>query len=286
MPAFSFAKISGSKRSELYLMPTIEMILVLILVGAATGSLTALINVAPTFIAIPALYFFLPIVGFSFDEVMVPLVASCVAAFIPVHLYAWIQSMKQGQVDSQQLINFAPSMAMGGVIGAQLLSLSSAVLFKICFTLMAVMFVFKIVFNKKLEKTPTLTPAKAANLPIGLVVGSLSVMSGNSGTVLANGMNSLLKIDQSKRDGTTHGLVVFVSIAALVGFIFPAKPTIMMDGMAFAGAIHLPSVLFLTLSHFLFYWLCRQRGNDLDKRVLSLSVTLYVCCSLIRFWSA
>ena len=267
-------------------MPSVEMFFLLLFIGAATGSVASVIKIAPAFIAIPALYFFLPVFDLSFQVLMLPAIATCITAFIPAHLYAWITSMKKGQIDSQQLINFAPGIAMGGVIGAQLLSLSSLLIFKVAFSLIALISVVNIVFQPQLDKVRTMQIGKAGYLPIGLAIGSLSLLSGNCGQVLGNTLCTVKKIGNGKeqRQGTTDGFVVFASIAAMVGFIYPAQTFDNMGLSAFAGAVHLPSMVVLSCSHIFFYWLCRNRGNELDKSVLSISFVVFVVFSVIRLW--
>ncbi|MGO2356057.1 MAG: sulfite exporter TauE/SafE family protein [Marinomonas foliarum] len=267
-------------------MPTIEMIILLLFIGATTGSITALISIAPTLIAIPALYLFLPIFGYSLNEFMLTAVATCITAFIPTHLFAWIHSMKQGAVDSQHLIRFSPGIAMGGVIGAQLLSLISFDVFKICFSTLVVITIIGMMFRSSLSKSKNLAIHKSTALPIGLIIGTSSVISGHCGSVLAYGLEKFNKTDTRLSTGTINGFAVFTSIAALIGFVFPAKASEIVELSGFAGAIHIPSMLILGLSHFAFYLLCRDRGNALDKKVLSIGFIVFLACSLVRLWIA
>ncbi|WP_421852000.1 TSUP family transporter [Marinomonas sp.] len=265
-------------------MPSIEMFFLLLFIGAATGSVASVTKIAPALIAIPALYFFLPVFNLSFQSLMLPVIATCIIAFIPAHLHAWITSMKKGEVDSQQLINFAPGVAMGGVIGAQLLSLSSLLIFKMAFSLIALISVVNIVFRPQLDKMQAVQIGKSWCLPIGLIVGVLSLLSGNDGRVLGNLLCTLKKIEKTQHQGTSDGFVVFASIAAMIGFIYPAQTFDHLGLSGFAGAVHLPFMIILSCSHWFFYWLCRSKGNELDKNVLSISFVVFIVCSLIRLW--
>tara|TARA_R110001632_G_scaffold42342_1_gene107036 strand:- start:50661 stop:51461 length:801 start_codon:yes stop_codon:yes gene_type:complete len=265
-------------------MPTIELILLFILIGAATGAISSIIKIAPTLIAIPTLYFFLPVFSLSLQDLMLPAIATCITAFIPTHLYAWIKSMKHGEVDSQHLINFAPGIAMGGVIGAQLLSLASFLVFKIGFTLIALIAILNIILRSRTKKTPSIAINKLGHIPIGLFIGTMSLVSGNCGHTLGESLSTLKAVDQRQRQGSINGFVVFASIAAMVGFIFPAQSFDQATLSGFSGAIHVPLMLVLAFSHLFFYWLCRNRGNTLDKSVLSISFVIFVTCSLVRLW--
>jgi uncharacterized membrane protein YfcA len=265
-------------------MPTIEMFILLLFIGAATGSVASVIKIAPALIAIPALYFFLPVFDLSFHSLMLPSIATCITAFIPANLYAWISSMKKGEVDSQQLINFAPGIAMGGVIGAQLLSLSSLLVFEVAFSLIALIAVINIVLRLRLERVHALQSRKSWNLLIALSVGALSLLAGNCGRVLGSLLCTFKKVEPKHHQGTSDGFVVFTSIAAMIGFIYPAKTFNQMELSGFAGAVHLPSMIILSCSHMFFYWLFRNLGNELDKSVLSISFVVFLFFSIIRIW--
>ncbi|ETI58044.1 sulfite exporter TauE/SafE family protein [Marinomonas profundimaris] len=265
-------------------MPSFELALLFAFIGAATGSITSIIRIAPTLVAIPTLYFFLPVFNLSLEKSVLPIVATCICAFVPVHLFAWIQAMKVGQVDSNNLIHFAPGIAMGGVIGAQTLSLTNFLTFKVAFSVMAILAIINILPKPKTLKISKFQLSKYAFMPTGILIGVVSLVSGNCGRTLSESLCMLTQTDERKSQGTSSGLVVFASISALVGFIYPAQTFNSMELSGFAGAVHLPLMVILSISHFVFYWLCRNRGNTLDKRVLSISVMIFILCSIIRFW--
>lgn len=262
----------------------IELILLLVLIGAGTGSVSAIIKVAPALIAIPTLYFFLPVFDVSLDSLVLPVIATCLTAFIPTYLYVWIKSMKAGAVDFQRLINFTPGIVMGAVVGAQLLSLISPSVFKVAFSIVSIIAILNIVLSSKMESISDVNINKVVQLPIGLLIGVASLISGSCGRVLAEMLFSINKTRPSQRQGTIDGVTVFASIAAMVGFIYPAKAFSHLGLIGFAGAIHLPSILILAISHFFFFWLCQNRGNGLDQKVLSASFMIFLICALIRLW--
>ncbi|MCB5160306.1 hypothetical protein [Marinomonas algarum] len=128
------------------------------------------------------------------------------------------------------------------------------------------------------------THNRLLRLPIGLFLGSVSVISGTSGQAILTRLNRWQGVLPSKINGSTDGLALFAAIAAMVGFLYPAQSSKTFDLIGFAGAVHLPSAVLLGMSYGLGYWFCLGRGNTLDKRVLSLCVAVYLLCSLVRFW--
>jgi uncharacterized protein len=265
-------------------MLTIELILLLIVIGAATGATSSTIHVSPTLIAIPTICFFLPVFGLSLSLYVLPIVATCIAAFMPTHLYSWIQAMRRQDVDSLCLIRYAPGIAMGGVIGAQLLSITNLLIFNIAFSVVAFLAVVNVVVEMRRGKTTLFVLDKVGRLPAGLFIGVLSLLAGNAGGVLARTLCVPKNTAPNHQQGTIEGLVVFASIAGMVGFIYPAQAMSVMPLSGFAGAVHLPSVLVLACSHGFFYWLCRHQGNRLDKNVLWVSFIVFMACSVIRLW--
>ena len=264
---------------------SVELMLVLLFVGAGCGAVSALIAVSPMLIAFPALYFFLPVFGVSLEDALLPIIATCLVAFIPVHMSVWIKAMKQGKVDFQQLVYFSPGIAMGGVIGAQLLSIINVITFQVMFSAVAVWTMVHLALRLRASSQAKVSVNTNLHLPLGLTVGVLSVIAGNCGRSLGE---SLIAIngssDKDKRKGTLDGFVVFTSIAAMVGFIFPAQSFDHLALSGYAGAVHLPSLLILMLVYSVCFWLCHRKGNELDRIILSIGLIIFIACTLLRLW--
>ncbi|MBR7888447.1 sulfite exporter TauE/SafE family protein [Marinomonas sp. A79] len=268
-------------------MPSIDLILLLLLIGAATGSTTSLLSISPAVIAIPGMFFFFPVLGLSFDEWLLPVMAMSLTAFLPVHCFVWFRAMRKGDVDIQRLTQFASGVAMGGVIGAQLLSFMDVSVFKAIFSLVALLTLINLVRPVPFALFNQAEVSRFIRLPVGLLFGTLAVVSGNttqSVSGIASHDDHSDKSDALQKRGTMEGLVVFASFAAMVGFLFPAQAQTASDMAGFVGAIHLPSACILAVSHGVFFWLCDRKGNALDRRVLSLSLAAFIGCSIIRFW--
>ena len=262
----------------------VEWFFLLFLIGAAAGAIGALIRISSVLVALPAFYFFLPLFDVSFEELMLPVIATCLIAFLPTHLYVWIRSMKNGSVDFQHLINYAPGLAMGGIIGAQLLSLISFSIFNLFFSIIAIVAILQTIFVLRSVSIIKISMNKLSYMPLGLGLGVLSLLAGSCGRIVGDALQAVNRIESSKKEGSIQGFVVFTSISAMVGFIYPAQPFNTLDMSGFVGAVHFPSLLVLAISYWGFYWLCQNKGNDLDQMVLRISFILFLICSLFRMW--
>lgn len=262
----------------------LEWCLLLVLIGSGAGAVSSLIRCAPALIALPSFYFFLPLFDVSFDEVMLPVIATCLVAFIPAHLHAWIRAMQKGQVDFQHMINFAPGFAMGGIIGAQLLSLINFVTFNVFFLLIAIIAILLMIFTLRSIQIAPRKINRVAYIPVGLGFGVISLLAGNCGRVMGQLLHMSSDNPEKNIEGTILGFAIFTSIAAMVGFIYPAQPFDQFGLSGFVGAIHLPSFAVLAICYWFFHWFCYKRGNNLDRVVLYASAIVFLMCSLVRMW--
>lgn len=266
-------------------MPNIELLILFAVIGVATGPMASTILISPALLAVPILSFFLPVLGLSFDAWFLVCIATAIVAFLPTHLYAWIVGMKNKTVETQVLIRHTAGMGMGGVIGAQLLSLASVWAFTLAFSLIALLAIVGVILDLLKKSKPILFHPYLGNMPSGLLIGTVSVVSGNGGGVLGHYFCHFKRLPVQLQQSTVEGFVVFISIAAMVGFLYPASAFDNMSLQGFAGVIYLPGAGALAISHFFFYWLCRNRGNELDKKVLSMSFVIFLLASLTRMWT-
>lgn len=264
----------------------LEWCLLLVLVGVGAGAVSGFIRCAPALITVPTFYFFLPLFDASFEEVFLPVIATSIVAFIPAHLHAWIKSMRRGQVDFQHMIHYAPGFAMGGIVGAQLLSLIHFSIFNLCFLFISLVAILLMLFSFRPVFSISFHVSRVAHIPIGLVCGVVSLLAGNCGRVMGQLLHVANGHSEKSIDGTVLGFAIFTSIAAMVGFIYPAKPFEHFGVSGFVGAIHLPSVLVLSVGYWLAYWVSHKRGNGLDRAVLYVSVMIFLVGSLARMWFA
>ncbi len=119
---------------------TVIMILVLIVIGLASGALSGLVGVGGGIIIVPALVFFL---SFTQKESQG---TSLGILLLPVGILGVLQYYKQGQIDLRVVVIVSIGFLVGNYFGSKLsLSLPEAALKKI-FAVILVLIAFKILF--------------------------------------------------------------------------------------------------------------------------------------------
>ncbi|MCV2402775.1 sulfite exporter TauE/SafE family protein [Marinomonas sp. C2222] len=263
---------------------TIELTLFLMLIGIVAGVLSKAVNFSPAFIAISAAYFFLPIFNTSLEHALLSVVATSIFSFLPMHIYTWLESMRSKSIDFPMLVQFSPGIALGAIIGAQVLSFMNPIVFKVCFSLLVIIYTYNALLSSNLITHKVRKTSKGFSLLVGMLVGGVSLLAGSCGRVLGDSLFSFLSKDLNNKEATVRGFVVFTSIAALIGFAFPAQGFDTHNLFGFTGAVHLPSALIMGLSFSVAYLLCRRQINDLDKNVLIISCVLFLVFTVFRLW--
>lgn len=141
---------------------TLFMVVVLIIIGLASGALSGLVGVGGGIIIVPALIFFL---AFTQKEAQG---TSLGILLLPVGILGVIQYYKQGQIDLRVVLIVSLGFLVGNYFGSKLsLSLSDIVLKRI-FAVVLIIIAFKILFidtNKKEATKPETTIIKNVTNP-------------------------------------------------------------------------------------------------------------------------
>lgn len=263
----------------------VEFAVFLLLIGLACGLVSAQIKVSPALTCLTSLYFFLPVIGIPVENVISVVIATIIVACLPTHLYYWLKAMKAGEVEYALLLKYAPGFAMGGVIGAQLVSFVSiqVILVFLTFTLVLNIFVNLVQWQYfKLQSLPNFP------LPIGMFAGGISVLGGNDGHIVSRLLNHLHHRNLENSEGTLHGMSLFLSFAALIGFVFPAVPPSLPSmtslGSGLIGSIYLPAATTLAVGLFLGTLLSRWQVSQYEHKILLVCFNLYLIVCLFRIW--
>lgn len=268
----------------------IQFVVFLLICGAFSGALFATVKMGSALFIVPTVLLFMPVFQLPPPALIVPVIATAITSMAPMLLVDWLHDMKTQQIDSLSLIAFAPGAAMGGVIGAQIVSLMTLAAFELLLGLLVVMAMINVFLLYRpfdeLSKWRCFSQLSqsAFRLPITLLIGCVSVMSASSGKLFYSVMLQMHIIKKEQVSGVSTGLALFVVVAAMVGFSFPAKTFALSGTHYFIGAVHLPTCLVLAISQLAAYLLCRNKGNTLDKGVVHVSAVLFLVIAALRIW--
>jgi len=268
----------------------ISFLLFLCVTGAVAGALYAMTKIPAPLFVVSMILLFLPVFGFSQTEALLPVIATAITSFIPVLLLQWLEDMKAQKVDATALIALSPGAAMGGVIGAQIVSFMVPIFFQLTLSFIVLVLTATVLIRLPPFKSIVIKGLFSdlnthyLRIPMGLLIGTISIMAGGPGKSLASATLTITSGKEPYKNGTSTGIALFVSIAAMVGFSVPAKAIHydLIDGNI--GAIQLTSCMVLAISQLAFYKVCKNRGNRLDQTVLTLGLLAFLIIAVSRVW--
>ena len=262
-----------------------EYYILLLIVGATSGILAALINTCSSLLIIPSVYFFMSLLGLQPEEMLLPLIASTLVALLPSHLYQWLQNIRQDTQAYKVIFAYAPGLAMGGVIGAQVFSLVPYAVVILGLVLMLIISSFNLALYRRQTSLSLLKAENPLKLFIGLGIGTFSILASNSSKSISQALLPVRSTNNLVGNACASALAVFTSVGALVGFVYPASLSGLAMGENYIGLLHIPSVVILMSSHFIGYWLFRKKGTQLDTIVVSwFTIGLYLVTSVRLVW--
>ncbi|MEO9656350.1 TSUP family transporter [Marinomonas sp.] len=262
-----------------------EYYILLLIVGAASGTLAALINTCSTLLIIPSVFFFMSLLGFKSEEMLLPLIASTLVALLPSHLYQWLQNIHQDTQAYKIIFAYAPGLAMGGVIGAQTFSFMPYAFVILALAIILVISSINLVLYRRQTSLSLLKAKNPLKLFIGLGIGALSILASNSSKTINQTLLPVRSNNSLVGNACVSGLAVFTSIGALVGFVYPASSSGLPMGENYIGLLHIPSVVILMASHFIGYWLFSKKSTQLDTIIVSwFAIGLYLVTSVRLAW--
>jgi uncharacterized protein len=115
----------------------LQMILILVLIGLASGMLSGLVGVGGGIIIVPALVFFL---GFTQHQAQG---TSLGLLLLPVGILAVLNYYKQGYIDIKVVVIMSIAFVLGGWLGSKLSLVLSEVLIKRIFAVVLLYAAFK-----------------------------------------------------------------------------------------------------------------------------------------------
>ncbi|MCX7560668.1 sulfite exporter TauE/SafE family protein [Sulfitobacter sp. F26204] len=198
------------------------MMLILVSAGAGVfgGLLAGLLGVGGGIVIVPALYFALSLTGMEPDLTIRIAVGTSLATIIFTSLSSARAHHKRGAIDFQILRYWAPSIAIGVVIGSLLGGFVSGQLMLGVFALTAFAVAMDMIMrNPAPREAPRQFPG-AVWFSLGGAAGIVSAMMGIGGGTVCVPMLSFLGYDIRRAVGTASVIGLVIAIPGAAGYVF------------------------------------------------------------------
>ncbi|GAB3476013.1 TSUP family transporter [Marinomonas epiphytica] len=255
--------------------------LLVLIAGLFAGMVRAVANICVTLLLVPSGLFLLGAVYPEQHNTWLIWMASVVIGTMPINLYLWMRFGRHSQEGLNLLVKLGPWCAIGGGIGAQLYTIvpltSLVMLLGLFLLLPSISQILGAVNITREKKMPT-----DFIKPLAMAIGCLSLMGANSGYSLSHSYGRQHSLEDKPLTGFASGIALFASIAALIGFLFPAISLEHHNDIGTLGLIHWPISLALSVGLLVGYSIIRLRPNQLEHKIIQFSVAIFCLLAGLR----
>jgi uncharacterized membrane protein YfcA len=202
----------------------LELVLLLLVTGAATGFLAGIFGVGGGAILVPVLYELFRMTDVPADVRMPLAVGTSLAIIIPTSISSFWAHRRKGAVDTLILRQWAVPVVAGVVIGSVVARYAPQELFKIVFVVVAGISAIRLLFGSAWLRFGDELPGGPIMRIYGVGIGVLSTLMGIGGGQLSNLFMTFYGRPIHQAIATSSGLGVLISIPGALGYVYAGWP--------------------------------------------------------------
>lgn len=264
----------------------IELVLLLIAVGALSGFMAGLFGIGGGAILVPVFYECFRLVGVPLEVRMPLCIGTSLAIIIPTSLSSFRAHYKRGAVDMAILKLWWVPIVLGVIAGSVTARFAPERLFKIVFVMVAWSAAARLLLARDGWKFGDTIPTGPLMRAYGFVIGLLSTLMGVGGGLFANLLMTFYGRPIHQAVATSSGLGVLISIPGALGFIYAGWPKMdLLPPLSLGYVSLLGMILFIPTS----IWTApigAGLAHRLSKRRLEVAFGIFLLFVAGRFiWS-
>lgn len=202
----------------------IELVLLLIAVGALSGFMAGLFGIGGGAILVPVFYECFRLVGVPLEVRMPLCIGTSLAIIIPTSLSSFRAHYKRGAVDMDILKLWWVPIVIGVLAGSVTARFAPERLFKIVFVMVAWSAATRLLLARDGWKFGDTIPTGFLMRAYGFVIGLLSTLMGVGGGLFANLLMTFYGRPIHQAVATSSALAVLISIPGALGYVYAGWP--------------------------------------------------------------
>lgn len=222
----------------------VQMLAVLIGVGALTGVLAGLLGVGGGFILVPTFFHVLQRLGYESPQLMQICLATSLATIIVTSVISVLNHHRRSAVDWRILRLWAPGIALGAVLGVLVASGLRSSTLQAIFGVIGIGIGLYLGFGRAHWRLGEVMPGGLRRLLLSPCIGFLSVLMGIGGASFGVPLMTLYGVPMHRAVATTAGFGLCVAVPSVAAFLMLEIPPEHRPPLTF-GAVNL--VLFLVI---------------------------------------
>lgn len=201
-------------------MLLIQMLIILLAIGAFAGVLAGMLGVGGGIVLVPAFFYAFQTLGYDGPQLMQMCLATSLATIIVTSVRSVHSHHKKGAVDWEVLRQWGPGIALGAVIGMLIVSQLRSTTLQAIFGLLALIVGLYMSFGRADWRLGPAMPKGVLRMILSPIMGFMSVLMGIGGGSFGVPLMSLFNTAIHRAVATAAGFGVVIAIPAVIGFLF------------------------------------------------------------------
>ncbi len=201
----------------------IQMIVLIMFIGAFAGVLAGLLGVGGGIVLVPAFFYAFQTLGYDGPQLMQMCLATSLATIIVTSLRSVHSHNKKGAVDWSILRTWAPGIVIGAIIGMLTVAQLRTSVLQGIFGGLALIVGLYMAFGRSEWRLGQAMPTGLKRAVLSPSVGFLSVLMGIGGGSFGVPLMSLFNVPIHRAVATAAGFGVLIAVPSVIGFLMVAS---------------------------------------------------------------
>ena len=197
----------------------LQMLVLLMVIGAFAGVLAGLLGVGGGIILVPAFFYAFQTLGYDSPQLMQICLATSLATIIVTSLRSVLSHNKKGAVDWDILRGWAPGIVIGAVLGVTVAASLRSVTLQAVFGVLALIIGVYMATSQAHWRLGDEMPRGLRRIALSPALGFLSVLMGIGGGSFGVPVMTLYGVPIHRAVATAAGFGVIIAVPSVIGFL-------------------------------------------------------------------
>ena len=197
----------------------LQMLVLLMAIGAFAGVLAGLLCVGGGIILVPAFFYAFQTLGYDSPQLMQICLATSLATIIVTSTRSVLSHNKKGAVDWEILRGWAPGIVVGAVLGVMVAASLRAVTLQAVFGILALVIGVYMATSQPHWRLGDDMPKGLRSIVLSPALGFLSVLMGIGGGSFGVPVMTLYGVPIHRAVATAAGFGVIIAVPSVIGFL-------------------------------------------------------------------
>ena len=197
----------------------LQMLVLLMAIGAFAGVLAGLLCVGGGIILVPAFFYAFQTLGYDSPQLMQICLATSLATIIVTSTRSVLSHNKKGAVDWEILRGWAPGIVVGAVLGVMVAASLRSVTLQAVFGILALVIGVYMATSQTHWRLGDDMPKGLRSITLSPALGFLSVLMGIGGGSFGVPVMTLYGVPIHRAVATAAGFGVIIAVPSVIGFL-------------------------------------------------------------------